>query len=113
MAKKKKSGWQRRQLLKQGMKPNKVGRPPGSVRMHQLTLDVVDGVFRIPDFPNWPPEQRGSVAWLLSPQGDFARHRLIEKLKEEWPERYGNISYEMLSRYVAAVLKRGRIFASK
>jgi hypothetical protein len=77
-------------------------------------LDIVDGLFRIdPDYPDWPPDQRGSVGWLLSPQGAFARHHLIEKLREEWPERYGSIKPEMLSRYIAAVLKRGRIFASK
>jgi hypothetical protein len=122
---KKPSGAQRRKLHKQGVKPNKVGRPSGSDRMRQLHLDIIDGLFRIdPNWPHWPLEWRNShqpIDWLLSPHGDFEPARLIVALRENWPERYARLSDKTLRRHIGTVLAsiwgsrrqgRGRIFMS-
>jgi hypothetical protein len=108
MAKKKRlSGAQWRKLCEQGLTSNKVGRPRGSVRMHQLYQDITNGLFeKDPDWPYWKdwPRDARSIAWQLSRQGDFAKPRLICALRKHWPERYAPVSDETLNRYIGELL---------
>jgi hypothetical protein len=125
VAKKKPSGARRLKLLKQGVPPNKRGRPRGSERMRDIYQDIIYELWQIsPDWPHWPPEWRNSkyaVDWLLSPHGDLTADRLIAALRKNWPERYKRLSDKTMRRLVGAVLSaiwgsrrqgRGRIFMS-
>jgi hypothetical protein len=104
---KKTSGAQRRKQQKQGVKPNKIGRPPSSVKAH-LRLDLAHRLWtKDPDWPYWPdwPRDRCTVSFLLSRHRDFERHRLICTLRKYDDEKwYANLSDKTLSRYIGELL---------
>ena len=75
--------------------------------MLQLYQDIVDGLWeKDPDWPYWPdwPRDARSIAWQLSRHGDLYTPRLIDALRKHWPERYGRLKDETLSRYIGALL---------
>jgi hypothetical protein len=117
MAKKKKklSGWQRRKQLKQGIKPNRVGRPQSSVKTTgKLHLDIMHNLWLDPEFPYLPdwPRDRFSMHWQLSDKAsDFARSRLIPALRKLDRKGYAKYNDKTLSRYIGELfptLKRPR-----
>src|SRR5262249_3355872 len=63
------------------------------------------GLWEDPDWPKWPDDGRLiSVSWLLSPQGDLSRQRLLCVLRKRWPDRYAHLSDSTLNRYIGAIL---------
>jgi hypothetical protein len=108
--KKRLSGAQWRKRQRQGLTSNRRG--PAANRERQLYLDIAHELWLDPDFPNWsdgsPLTMTGDevVSWLLSPRGALARGRLMDTLRERWPERYATLNDATLSRYIGAVIHR-------
>jgi hypothetical protein len=105
MAKAKKlSGAARKRRIKQGIKPNPIGRPRGSIKA-LLHFDLVHKLWEKGGFPHHP-YGRFTVDLLLSRHGDFAPERLIPLLREHRPE-YGEdrINDETLCRYFGEQLR--------
>jgi hypothetical protein len=100
VAKKKQlSGWQRRQLLKQDVKPNRRGRPCSPVKL-QIYHDLRHELYL---FLNSYSRRKKLF--------DFPRPLLVRALREHRPEFYQHLNDATLGRYAGEALRA--IFAPR
>jgi hypothetical protein len=91
---KKPSGWQRRKLLKQGVKPNRRGRPYGPVKL-QLYKDLVHEVYV--HHPAYAKYRKKGL--------NLPRPLIVRALREYRPRFYRHLNDRTLSRYVGEALR--------